>query len=94
MTAPRSTKRTPRIREHLPPPSSAEGELFSYTPDEAAQWLPFVARTLREMAYRREIPHVHNGRDMYFLGRHISEISKQFTVEPVADNGRPTSAAS
>jgi hypothetical protein len=63
----------------LPAPASPAGELFHYTPDQAAYYLPFTARKLREMAYRREVDHVNNGNRVWFSGRNIRAISEQFT---------------
>lgn len=70
-----------KIRENLPDPASARGELFHYKPDEAALWLPFSGRKLREMAYAREIDHVNNGNRIWFSGLNIRAITLQFTVE-------------
>jgi hypothetical protein len=83
VTAPRATTKPAdsKVRENIPAPSTAEGELFHYNPDEAAQWLPFSARKLREMAYLREIPHGNNGNRIWFAGLHIRAITEQFTVE-------------
>ncbi|MYR28638.1 helix-turn-helix domain-containing protein [Streptomyces sp. SID4945] len=78
-TAPKRRARLIRIRENLPTPSAPEGELFHYTPDEAAIWLPFSARKLREMAYLRQIPHVNNGNRVWFSGQNIRAITTQFT---------------
>lgn len=98
MTAPRATKK-PRvrkvvIRENIPDPSTPEGEIFSYTPDEAAQWLPFGPRKLLELAYRREIPYVDGGNRTWFSGLNIRAITLQFTVKPLSEaKRRQTSAA-
>ncbi|OQQ13052.1 hypothetical protein B0675_40250 [Streptomyces sp. M41(2017)] len=94
MTAPEATKTAPRkrsaptIRENIPAPSTPEGELFHYTPEEAALWLPFVARKLRLMAFAREIPHVNNGNKVWFSGLNIRAITEQFTVQPFAKPAR------
>lgn len=74
--------RTPKIRPDLPAPSSTAGELFHYTPHEAAEWLPFSGRKLLEMAYRREVVHVNNGNRIWFSGLNIRAITLQFTVAP------------
>jgi hypothetical protein len=90
VTAPQATKSAPRkrnapkIRENIPAPSTANGELFHYTPEEAAQWLPFTARKLRLMAFAREIPHVNNGNKVWFSGLNIRAITEQFTRQPFA----------
>jgi len=80
-TSPR-TRSNPKIRENIPAPSTPSGELFHYTPEEAAQWLPFVPRKLRLMAFAREIPHVNNGNKIWFSGLNIRAITEQFTVQP------------
>ncbi|MFJ9037893.1 helix-turn-helix domain-containing protein [Streptomyces sp. NPDC102406] len=83
MTAPRATrKRTFEIRENLPAPNSAEGALFHYTPDEAAQWTPFRGRTLRNMATKHEIEHSRNGRVIYFTGEQIVALAQRHVVKP------------
>lgn len=93
MTTPTATKATdPRIRANLPAPPTPEGELFHYTPDEAALWLPFVARKLRLMAFAREIPHVNNGNKIWFSGLNIRAISEQFTVPVLPESQRAKSA--
>lgn len=97
MTTPTDTRKRkpalPKIRKDIPAPSSPEGELFHYTPDEAAQYLPFSARTLREMAYLREIPHSSNGNRVSFAGIHIRAITEQFTVEVLSASKRAATAA-
>lgn len=70
-----------KIRDDLPDPASPRGELFHYNPDEAALWLPFSGRKLREMAYAREVNHVNNGNRIWFSGLNIRDITLQFTVE-------------
>jgi hypothetical protein len=88
VTAPQATQTAPRkraipkIRENIPAPSTPEGELFHYTPEEASLWLPFPARRLRLMAFAREIPHVNSGNKVWFSGANIRTISEQFTVKP------------
>ncbi|WP_055491392.1 helix-turn-helix domain-containing protein [Streptomyces sp. TP-A0356] len=70
-------------RKH-PGTSAPEGELFHYTPAEAAQWLPFSYHKLRRMAFAREIPHVNNGNKIWLSGLNIRAITEQFTVQPFA----------
>lgn len=89
MTAPKATKK-PRIRkvvirEGIPNPFTPEGEYFCYTPDEAAQYLPFGARKLIQMAYRREVPRVDGGNRTWFSGLNIRAITLQFTVKPISE---------
>lgn len=83
-----SCKPVSKVRPGIPAPATAEGELFHYTPDEAAQWLPFTARMLRQMAYRREIPHGGGGNRVTFAGLHIRAITEQFTVEVLPQSKR------
>ncbi|MFZ3558129.1 helix-turn-helix domain-containing protein [Streptomyces sp. BH055] len=72
------TAKGPRIRTEIPAPNAPEGELFHYSPDEAALYLPFTARKLRELAYGRRVDHVNNGNRIWFSGRNIRSISEQF----------------
>ena len=88
MTAPQATKSAPRkrpapkIREGLPAPNTPEGELFHYTPFEAAPWTPFGGRKLMEMIRLREIEFVSNGRDNYLTGRQIAALNERYIVKP------------
>ncbi|MFF1709246.1 hypothetical protein [Streptomyces sp. NPDC058268] len=87
MTAPRATNQTrkrpaPKVRENLPAPQTPEGQLFHYTPYEAAQWTPFSGRTLTNMIARREIGYVFNGRDNYLTGAQIVALAERQTVKP------------
>jgi hypothetical protein len=59
-----------------------------YTPEEAALWLPFVARKLRKMAFAREVEHVNNGNKIWFTGRQIQAITEQFTVPVLPESMR------
>lgn len=92
MTAPTaSAKRRPRsteIRPNLPNPASVEGELFAYTPAEAAQWIPLSAREIRERAYRRELEHGSTGRAIFLTGLHIRAALKALTVPAAAPHRR------
>ncbi|MEU6661199.1 hypothetical protein [Streptomyces sp. NPDC046821] len=93
MTAPRAAhKRTPEIRENLPAPTTPEGELFHYTPYEAAQWSPFSGRTLADLIARREIEYVFNGRDNYLTGLQIVALSRRYTVAPFSKPARAKTA--
>lgn len=81
MTAPKRTK----IRDNLPLPNSPEGELFSYTPEEAAQWTSLSPRTLRDKATAREIPRASGeNRPIRFNGLNIRQINRMFAVEPIS----------
>jgi hypothetical protein len=94
VTAPQATKTEPRkrsapkIRENIPAPASPEGELFHYTPEEAALWLPFPARRLRLMAFAREVEHVNSGNKIWFSGLNVRAITEQFTVQPFTKPAR------
>ncbi|MEU6543963.1 hypothetical protein [Streptomyces sp. NPDC046859] len=94
MTAPRATtkKRVPRIRENLPAPSSPEGELFHYTPYEAAPWTPFSGRKLSALIAAREIEYTFNGRDNYLTGRQIAALNERYTVKPFSKPAHATAA--
>ncbi|KOG33338.1 hypothetical protein [Streptomyces resistomycificus] len=88
MTAPQATTSAPRkrpapkIREKLPAPQTAEGQLFAYTPYEAAIWAPFSGRKIAEMCRRKEIDYVFNGRDNYLTGAQIVALIERYTVKP------------
>lgn len=72
----------------LPAPSSPEGELFHYTPEEAARWLPWKPRVLRMKAAAHEIPHNRGGARITFTGRDIREISEMTAIRPLAEKKR------
>lgn len=100
MTAPQATKTAPRkrpapkIRENLPAPNTPEGELFHYSPYEAAPWTPFSGRTLADMIARREIEYVFNGRDNFLTGAQIVALVERYKVPPfTAPKQRNASAA-
>lgn len=97
MTTPEATKkrRPPNkviLRDGIPVPSTPEGELFNYSPDEVAQWVALSSRELRERAYRREIEHVNNGRQIWFTGLNIRALIDQLTVKPLPPGKRPSAA--
>lgn len=79
VSTPTPTRKKP-IRDNLPSPGTPEGELFHYTPAEAAHFLPFSERKLKEMAYERKVEHVNNGNSIRFSGLNIRAITAQFTV--------------
>ncbi|MDT0269980.1 helix-turn-helix transcriptional regulator [Streptomyces sp. DSM 44915] len=71
----------PPARE-VPAPGTPEGELFHYTPEEAARWLPWSAAWLRRRARLREVPHNRGGGLITFTGRDIGEISAMTAIRP------------
>ncbi|MFE1362346.1 hypothetical protein [Streptomyces harbinensis] len=76
---PAKTESTART---VPFPGTDEGAYFHYTPEEAASFLPWSARWLRERAYRREIPFNGGGRRVTFTGLDIREISGRTAIRP------------
>lgn len=84
VTAPTAAKkrtlRATEIRPNLPNPASVDGELFVYTPAEAATFLPLSLRELRERAYRRELDHGSVGNRIFFTGLHIRAALMKLTV--------------
>ncbi|MYY79680.1 MULTISPECIES: hypothetical protein [unclassified Streptomyces] len=96
MTAPRATKSkrpAPKIRENLPAPQTPEGQLFCYTPYEAAKWTPYSGRTLADMIAAREIDYVRNDRDNYLTGAQIIALVEKHTVRPFKKSTVTKSAA-
>lgn len=65
-----------------PAPATPEGELFHYTPEEAAMWLPWSASWIRRKARLREFPHNRGGGQITLTGRDIREISAMTAVRP------------
>jgi hypothetical protein len=73
-----STARTAAPTEaqeaELPDPFSPEGETWLYTPKQAARWLPWSGRGLRERAYRNEVIHTRSpNRRVWFTGADIRD---------------------
>lgn len=83
-------KKPPR---EVPFPGTPEGEVFHYTPDEAARFLPYSALTLRRKAYAREIPYNDGGSRITFTGLDIREISDATAVRPLAETTRAKTPA-
>lgn len=54
--APASSKQKAASTRTVPYPGTPDGEVFHYTPEEAAGFLPWSALQLRRKAYAREIP--------------------------------------
>lgn len=86
------TKTTTEPEREVPYPGTAEGDLFHYTPDEAARFLPWSGLQLRRKAYAREIPFNDGGKRVTFTGRDIREISEMTAVRPLAETTQRRSA--
>jgi transcriptional regulator with XRE-family HTH domain len=69
----------------VPYPGTPEGRFFHYTPEEAADFLPWSALQLRRKAYAREVPFNDGGNRVTFTGQNICEISEMTAVRPLAD---------
>lgn len=76
----------------LPYPGTPEGELFHYTPEEAARFLPWSHNQLKRKAYAREIPFNDGGKRVTFTGRDIREISDMTAVRPLTETTQRRSA--
>ncbi|BBA98264.1 hypothetical protein RVR_4391 [Actinacidiphila reveromycinica] len=72
----------------VPYPGTPDGEVFHYTPDEAASFLPWSALQLKRKAYRREIPFNDGAKRVTFTGRDIREISEMTAVRPLAETAQ------
>jgi transcriptional regulator with XRE-family HTH domain len=75
----------PASTRTVPYPGTPDGEVFHYTPEEAAGFLPWSALQLRRKAYAREIPFNDGGARVTFTGRDIREISAMTAVRPLAE---------
>lgn len=82
-----SKKRTASARI-VPYPGTPDGEIFHFTPEEAAGFLPWSALQLRRKAYAREIPFNDGGARVTFTGRDIREISEMTAVRPLAETAQ------
>lgn len=90
---------TTTAKKQVRPTAQAGGatdlsELVHYTPEqiEAAGWLPFSARTLRDKASARVFPHSKAGGRITFLLRHIREIAAMHEVRPASERSRSKAA--
>jgi transcriptional regulator with XRE-family HTH domain len=81
-----------KTEREVPYPGTPEGEVFHYTPDEAARFLPWSGLQLRRKAYAREIPHNDGAKRVTFTGRDIREISEMTAVRPLAETVQRRSA--
>ena len=72
----------------VPYPGTPDGEVFHYTPEEAAGFLPWSALQLRRKAYAREVPFNDGGARVTFTGRDIREISEMTAVRPLAETAQ------
>ncbi|UED85204.1 helix-turn-helix domain-containing protein [Streptomyces profundus] len=67
----------------IPAPTSEEGALFHYTPEEAAHWTPYTPRQLRAMARTLAIPHHQTAQGRITLtGHNIRTISHTTNIPP------------
>ncbi|WNI20314.1 helix-turn-helix transcriptional regulator (plasmid) [Streptomyces sp. ITFR-21] len=76
----------------VPYPGTAEGAVFHYTPEEAAEYLPWSALQLKRKAYAREVPFNDGGSRVTFTGLDITEISRMTAVRPLAETVQQRSA--
>lgn len=86
MSTARTAPPTEAQEASLPDPFSPEGERWLYTPVQAARWLPWSARGLRERAYRDEITHTRlPNRRVRFTGLDIqAELARYEQRRPAA----------
>lgn len=75
----------PLVEREVPYPGTAEGEVFHYTPEEAARFLPWSALQLKRKSYAREIPFNGGGGRITFTGLDIREISLMTAVRPLSE---------
>jgi transcriptional regulator with XRE-family HTH domain len=84
---------TAMVTKKRRPPAAAQtapaelAELVHYTPDQVEEMklLPYKARTLRDKANRREIPHSNAGGRIMFRLSHIREIAAMGDVRPISE---------
>lgn len=82
------TKEKSKQRD-VPAPGTEAGAYFHYTPEEAADWLPWSALQLKRKAYRREIPFNEGASKITFTGLDIREISRMTAVRPLSETAVP-----
>ncbi|MFF2940262.1 helix-turn-helix domain-containing protein [Streptomyces niveus] len=73
------------VPRQVPYPGTDEGSYFHYTPEEAAQFLPWSGLQLKRKAYAREIPFNDGGKRVSFTGLDIRKISAMTAVRPLAE---------
>lgn len=84
--------KTKEAEREVPYPGTPEGEVFHYSPGEAAKFLPWSALQLRRKAHAREIPHNSGASRVTFTGRDIREISEMTAQRPLAETTQRRSA--
>lgn len=72
----------------VPYPGTEEGAFFHYTPEEAAEFLPWSPIQLRRKAYARQVPFNDGGARISFTGLNIREISGMTAVRPLAETAQ------
>lgn len=84
MTATATKSKERSAERDATPPVHDLAELVHFTPEEVAanRWLPFTARTLRDKANAREIPHSKAGGRITFRLAHIREIAEMGDARP------------
>lgn len=82
-------------RHPTPDETGGDDELRHYTPDEvsANKWIPLSARKIRELAYKRQIPHCNNGIRITLTRWQIREIAARYEVQPLPAGKRPNASA-
>ncbi|MDQ3030508.1 MAG: hypothetical protein M3R09_10895 [Actinomycetota bacterium] len=89
-----TAKRLDSVRQDLSDPA----DLVHYTPEQVEEkgWTPFNARTLRDKAGAREIPHARSSRGprgrISFRLPHIREINAMCEARPMSES-KPRIAA-
>lgn len=83
--SPKGVPKKLAIPRQVPYPGTPEGEVFHYTPEEAARFLPWSALQLKRKAYARKIPFNDGGKRVSFTGLDIRAISAMTAVRPLAE---------
>lgn len=92
LTAESSPKKKKAATRVVPYPGTPDGSVFHYTPEEAAEFLPWSALQLKRKAYAREVPFNDGGARVSFTGLNICEISAMTAVRPLAETVQQRSA--
>ncbi|MFC5072818.1 hypothetical protein ACFPN0_14800 [Kitasatospora cinereorecta] len=90
--APERAMKKKTVERQVPYPGTPDGEVFHYSPEEAARFLPWSALQLKRKAYAREIPFNDGGARVTFTGFDIREISQMTAVRPLAETVQRRSA--
>lgn len=74
--------------QEVPHPTSPEGQIFLYTPEQASPHLGSAALTIKRRMYARLIPYTPTDKGHRISGRQICELIASAEVRPLSETKR------